>query len=314
MAQQPPSLEDILSQVSALQGQLMALQQVNQNLQNQLNAIQNAPPQPAGGAGAGGGVALAPLPGGANPSAFSLMPATTNLEGLIDYSSKLGQSIYKQGCQKLTKDEGFLMTPSTTAAFVKTFKNRCSIMGWNQGVMGITKFPNQQGVIIDIAKNYGQIDEPTLKAHCNEFCKATGAKFKMRAAQNNHMVAQCLKKSFTVASLARLKPYQVQYMFEGVEYGPLMYKTIMRLATIDFDATTETLHANLNNLPSYAASVNGNVDLINSYFDTNYTQILARGATVDTPLPSFLTRTSQSLTTTSNSTSPRSKMTTMTET
>jgi hypothetical protein len=143
MAQQPPSLEGILSQVSALQGQLTALQQINQNLQNQLNAIQNAPPQPAGGTGARAGVALAPLLGRTNPTAFSLTPATTNLEGLIDYSSKLDQSIYKQGCQKLTKDEGFQMTPSTTAAIVKTFENRCSIMGWNQGAMGITKFPNQ---------------------------------------------------------------------------------------------------------------------------------------------------------------------------
>jgi hypothetical protein len=44
MAQQPPSLKDILSQVSALQGQLTAIQQVNQNLQNQLNTIQNALP------------------------------------------------------------------------------------------------------------------------------------------------------------------------------------------------------------------------------------------------------------------------------
>ena len=122
-----------------------------------------------------------------------------------------------------------------------------------------------------------------LKAHCDKFCKATGAKFKTRAAQNNHMMVQCLKKSLTVASLARLEPYQAQYMFEGVEYGPLMYKTIMRLVTIDSVATTKTLHANLNNLPSYAASVNGDVNLINSYFDTNYTQILARGATVDNP-------------------------------
>ncbi len=285
MAQQPPSLEDILSQVSALQGQLTALQQVNQNLQNQLNAIQNAPPQPADIVGTGAGVALPPLLSGrANPTAFSLTPTTTNLEGLIDYSSKLGQSIYKQGCEKLTKDEGFQMTPSTTATFVKTFENPCSIMVWNQGAIGITKFPNQQGVTIDIVKSYGQIDEPTLKAHCDKFCKAMGAKFKTHAAQNNHMMAQCLKKSPTVASLARLKPYQAQYMFEGVEYRPLMYKTIMRLATINSIATTETLRANLNNLPSYAATVNGNVDLINSYFDTNYTQILARGATVDDPI------------------------------
>jgi hypothetical protein len=98
------------------------------------------------------------------------------------------------------------------------------------------------------------------------------------------MMAQCLKKSLTVASLARLEPYQAQYIFEGVKYGPLMYKTIMRLATIGSIATTETLRANLNNLPSYAALVNGDVDLINSYFDTNYTQILARGATVNDPI------------------------------
>jgi hypothetical protein len=106
----------------------------------------------------------------------------------------------------------------------------------------------------------------------------------MCAIQNNHMMTQCLKKSLTAASLARIKPYQAQYMFEGVEYGQLMYKTIMRLATIDSVAITEALRTNFNNLPSYAASVHGNANLINSYFDTNYTQNLARGATVDDPI------------------------------
>ncbi len=56
-----------------------------------------------------------------------------------------------------------------------------------------------------------------------------------------------------------------------------MYKIIMRLATIDSIATTKTLCANLNNLPIYAASVNGDIDLINSYFGVNYSQILPRG-------------------------------------
>ncbi len=83
MAQQPPSLEDILGQVTALQGQLTTLQQLNRDLQNQLNAIQNAPNQPAGQASAW--VVVEPT--------FSLTPATANLMDLIDYSSKLGQSI-----------------------------------------------------------------------------------------------------------------------------------------------------------------------------------------------------------------------------
>ncbi len=177
MAQQPTSLEDILSQVTAPQGQLTTLQQVNQDLQNQLNTLQNAPPQTAGKAGAGAGVAWAPLPSRAHPTAFTLMPATTNPVDLIDYSSKLGQSMYKQGCKKLTKEEGFLMMPSTTTAFVKTFKNHCSIMGWNQGTIGITKFPNQEGIAINVVKSNGQTDKPMLKAHCDEFYKATGAKF-----------------------------------------------------------------------------------------------------------------------------------------
>jgi hypothetical protein len=157
-------------------------------------------------------------------------------------------------------------------------------MGWNQGAMGIAKFSNQHGAAINIVKSYGQRDKPTLKVHCNEFCKATGAKFQTRAAQNNHMMAHCLKKSLTMAFLASLKPYQAQYMSKGIVYAPLMYKTIMRLATIDSIATTKTWCTNPNNLPAYPSSANSDVDLINSYFDTNYTQILARGATVDDPI------------------------------
>jgi hypothetical protein len=64
----------------------------------------------------------------------------------------------------------------------------------------------------------------------------------------------------------------------------MMYEIIMRLATIDSVATDEALRANLTNLPIYAASVNGDIDLINSYFDVNYSQLLARGSTIDDPI------------------------------
>ncbi len=105
-----------------------------------------------------------------------LTPATTDLTGLIDYASKLGQSIYKQGCDKLTKDEGFPMTLATTIAFVKAFENRCSIMGWNHGAQNVTKFLNHDNLMIDmIVRHYRQIAEANLKSGCEEFCKA-GAK------------------------------------------------------------------------------------------------------------------------------------------
>jgi hypothetical protein len=102
------------------------------------------------------------------------------------------------------------MTLATTMAFVKAFKNHCTIMGWNQGAQNVTKFTNQNAVLVDVVKNYGQIDEATLKAGCEVFCRVGGVNVQSCSAQNNHMIAQCLKKSLTVAALARLKPYQSQ--------------------------------------------------------------------------------------------------------
>jgi hypothetical protein len=82
----------------------------------------------------------------------------------------------------------------------------------------------------------------------------------------------------------QLLTYKNEYIFDGVEYAPLMYKVIMRLATIDSVATTQTLRDNLQNLSVFAATVSGDINKINTEFNKNYSQILARGATVDDPL------------------------------
>jgi hypothetical protein len=55
----------------------------------------------------------------------------------------------------------------------------------------------------------------------------------------------------------------------------------MALATIDSVATTKTLRSNLKELPTYCSTIKGDIKLIHSYFDSNYTQIIARGATVN---------------------------------
>jgi hypothetical protein len=58
----------------------------------------------------------------------------------------------------------------------------------------------------------------------------------------------CLAKSLMANVQARLLTYRNEYTFDGVEYTPLMYKIIMRLATIDSVPTTQTLHDNLQSL------------------------------------------------------------------
>jgi hypothetical protein len=173
------------------------------------------------------------------------------------------------------------MTPNETVVFLEVFEQKAKSMGWSNGMKQITNFVNSSGVSINIIKNYSQINLVTLKTACERFCKAGEIDAKTRAKQNNTMMANCLANLLLLAAKVHLLTYRKEYTFDGVEYAPVMYKVIMRLATIDSFATTRTLRDNLQNLTVFAAMVSGDIDKINTEFDSNYSQILARGATVD---------------------------------
>jgi hypothetical protein len=176
------------------------------------------------------------------------------------------------------------MTPGQTVIFVKVFHHCATTMGWNQGTMQITSFSNSPGRQVNIIKSYGQIDKATLKSLCERFRKPGGVNSQTRAKQNNTMMSICLTKSPTADAQARLLTYRNKYTFDGVKYVPLMYKIIMQLATIDSVATTQTLRDNLQSLGTYAATVRGNIDKVHSAFDKNYSQLIARGTTIDEPI------------------------------
>jgi hypothetical protein len=242
-------------------------------LQGQVTALQNAAP-----------AAQAAPPAATTQVVFADTPQTLGAKDLIDYSTKRGSDIYKQGIAPLddkSLTDGFNMTANQTVVFTKAFLSCATAMGWNKGSKQITTFTNSSGVSIDIIKSYGQINEATLKTACERFCKAGQADAKSRAKQNNTMMSMCLNKSLTASAKASLLTYHNEYTFNGVEYAPLMFKIIMRLATIDSVATTQTLRDNLQNLGVFAVTVKGDIDKINVEFDTNYSQLLARGATLD---------------------------------
>ncbi len=82
---------------------------------------------------------------------------------------------------------------------------------------------------------------------------------------------------------ARLLTYRNKYTFDGVKYAPLMYNIIMRLVTINSAATTQILCHNLQSLGMYVATVSGDIDKVHSKLNKNYSQMIARGATVNNP-------------------------------
>jgi len=165
------------------------LQALILQLQAQVLALENA-------AAAAATVAPAATTTTAAPSVvvFTDTPQTLGAEDLIDYSSKQGLEIYKQGIAALddkSLTDGFNMTANQTVAFTEAFLSRATAMGWNKGSKQITTFINSSGVPVDIIKSYGQIDEATLKTACGRFCKAGQPDAESRAKQNNTMMSMC---------------------------------------------------------------------------------------------------------------------------
>jgi hypothetical protein len=262
MENQQPTAQELQALILVLQAQAQAMQ-------NAAPAIQAAPAAAA------------------TPVAFADTPQMLGIDDLIDYSTKRGQLIYEQGCKALNDKaltNGFNVTPNKTVVFVEAFQRYADAMGWTKETKQITTFTTRDGKSINIIKNYGQINKATLKTACEQFCKAGEIDSQTRAKQNNMMMSNCLSNPLSMEAKVRLLTYQNDYTFHGVEYAPLMYKVIMRLATIDSIATTQTLRDNLQNLGVFAATVNGDIDKINSKFNQNYSQIIAQGATVDNPI------------------------------
>jgi hypothetical protein len=233
-----------------------------------IQALQNAAPA----------VQAAPA-AAATPVAFADTPQTLGVNDLINYLTKRGQLIYEQGCKALDDKaltNGFNMTPNKTVVFVETFRHHADAMGWTKGTKQITTFTNRDGKSIIIIKNYGQINKAMLKTACEQFCKAGEIDSQTHAKQNNTMMSNCLSNLLSMKAKVRLLTYQNGNTFDGVEYTPLMYKVIMRLAAINSIATTQNLWDNLQNLGVFTATVNGDIDKINSDFDQNYSQIIAQ--------------------------------------
>ncbi len=145
-------------------------------------------------------LAAAPAASGSAAIVFADNPQSLHAKDLIDYSTKWGSSIYEQGCKTLDDKaltDGFGMTPDQMVVFVESLTCCATAMGWNAGSKQITTFTNHSGKIVDIIKEYGQINELTLKTACKCFCKAGEADAESQAKQNNTMLAICLGKSLS---------------------------------------------------------------------------------------------------------------------
>jgi len=249
---------------------LAAIEQLVQGNQALVTALQAQAAAPAAGA-------PAPLPPPLPVIAqFAEAPALANVDAILDYSTKQGVAIFDAGCASLpTKYD---LGQSGLVVFVRELQDRARTQGWSAGMQNITRYLNADGVEIDIITAYGLIDSHTLKMATDQFVIPIGAQYATRKSQNNAQMWRCLMATLTDEAKAKVIAFRNEFEhFENNQTytsAPLLLKTMMRLATLDNKATSETLRNNLRELPAYAAKVK-NIDQIHTYFDVNFSQLKA---------------------------------------
>lgn len=221
----------------------------------------------------------------ATTHAFGRTPGLAAGDSEVNYNTREGASLYQNGIKTLSTP--FDLSRDTVVNFEKEMAERAAEQGWDEGTQTVISYMID-GKLIDLLSEYGRIDEATLREECKLFVLKGGTHYVSRRAQNNEQLWRCIKATLTTEAKTTLMAYSSEYELEDPDdnnkkktAGPLLYKTIMRLSTLDSNATIKYLRANLRELPAFCARENGNIAKVHEYFNTNYSQLAARGCSCD---------------------------------
>ena len=211
-----------------------------------------------------------------NVQAFAVTPGLVNVEDVIQFGTKKGDYLYSSAVEALPSK--FDMKSGQTVVFIEELTYQAKDMGWLVGSKSITSFdvgPTGTVTIKDLFTQYGQISEAVMQARCESWMIGGGSLYQTRATQNNQMMQKCILNSLTEDAKRRLSVHRSSYTFNGEVYAPLLFKIIMKLATINSKATTKKLHEQLNNLDVYASSkCDNDLEKLHKFFDVNYSQLI----------------------------------------
>ena len=147
-------------------------------------------------------------PPGTTPSAFALSPGRASPEDLIDYTTKIGGSLWSQSTKSL--DTPYDMTSKHTVVFIKALANHAKVHGWAVGTKSIFAFTNDKQEAVKLIKEYGQISLETLTNECTKMI-GTGAEASTRMAQNNEQCRESLLATLEPHIKARLFTHRHNY-------------------------------------------------------------------------------------------------------
>jgi hypothetical protein len=217
-----------------------------------------------------------------NLPVFSLTPGTAQ-EGIIDFNTKGGKSLYGYATEKL-EEELYDCTPDGFYQFLQNIKTRAEEFGWSDPVNGVLMIPTNPDDPNSPKRNllfeYGSISLESITKYELSYIQT-----ETRKAQDDRMLYQCLINSLSKEGKAKVIIWRNQYVIGNNELklpsGNCLLKIIIRESHLDTNATTTMIRTKLSSLDTYIHQVGNDITKFNGYVRVLLDTLKARGETTN---------------------------------
>ena len=198
-----------------------------------------------------------------SPPSFALAPGLVQPGALLDYSTKYGDSQWKQGTSPLSTLVD--LKSGVTEVFRSELAQRAASQGWDD----LFKLRGTAGTEINLLNSYRQISLKEVQDQTKDLV-GTGAAVETRKAQNNAQACQCLLGSLTVSAKALLLTHSTDFSVTEANtagdqqvfmVAARMYKVMMNIITVDSRATEKQLRGKMCALPEAMVQCNYDIAL-----------------------------------------------------
>lgn len=233
---------------------------------------------PGGGGGGGGGQ---PPPGGppqggaagGNQAApFALSPAMATAGQVLDYTTEAGQKLFNRATDSLYEDSTDLFDcqPEQLQDFIDRVKNKCIVHNF-AALRQVPDTSTNPPTNRDVLTNHGVLSLEMCVAHANTYVNT-----QTRLAQDSFILGQCLMNSLSPAGRAKCAVWQEQYMPNGIIAGIPLLRVIIKVSSIDTNATAAYIRAQLSSLDQYMKDADSNILVFNQHVTNLVRQLEAR--------------------------------------
>lgn len=222
-----------------------------------------------------------------NAVAFHRSPARSNLNDLLDLTSRSGKAIYEE-TQKGDETKYDLSKPGLVP-FTTSIKQAAQRLGCATGASSVTNFTPADGqTAVNIIDHYGNLSLERITAQSAIF--TTGAHAETRQGQNNTLLADYVLNSLTKEAHRKILTYKSEFTFvhDGEEFYsfPLLWKKIVSVPSLDNKLTDTNIRDKIRGMPAKINKLS--ISDWNDEFTGYMNQLDARGSDIDDPVTVIL--------------------------